>query len=1766
MVCEYEYDDEENKLKVDCSGCIYGSSIADYKECMSRTIDKLLEVRGVETVVFSNDREYEYPYEQTKLLVEIADVIEAIMKGDGLRKLESMSVPGCDQYFQEKYSEIQDLAMNSLRKDPVGAYLQLKREIRHLNIKIKNATTGRVECYEAYLNEVLVPIKELIEDTELLSQVKGSLSGYHPGDREIYRDIFHPSVRPNFMRTKYMSQPPEGGEVVEHYTKDGINVEIYDIPNEVRPVYHVIPPEFKLGEDEYTILDVSRRYMSEHQPEATEFSEERRAREVFSSIGKDLITDLARERNVELAADEHDKLTSILTRYTAGLGILEILLADDDVQDIYVNSPVGQKPVYIYHEKYGECKTNLIPTQEDAEAWATRFRLQSGRPLDEANPVLDTSVEVEGGRARVTVITRTLSPEGLGFAIRRHRRDPWTYPLYLQPDINFFNPLFAGFMSFLIDGGRTFLIGGGRSSGKTSLLGASMLEMMKSWRILTTEDSVAPDSRLIIKRNGNVEKTTAGQLVDGLVESSSSKRMDGRDIVRDVDISEDIEVYSIDEKGKAGFKPVSSFIRHRTDKDLYEVETATGRKLKVTGDHSLFSIGEKSVLNEARVKDLEKGDFIATPRKTETYGKEKDEINLLEHLEKLDSFFLYGKNIRNLIEDRWEEIKKIRKKLGYSGSVPSTWKRGNIIPVKVARRLEVDRDLDCKIKPPRGGHPVPSRIKLDDDFLSLLGLWIADGCYDGDGATIFSVQEKSLRKLVRRVFERLKLPVKKHSDEFSLMVHSRVLNRIFRRVLNFKGDSYTKEIPEWVFNLSKEQISSVLKGIFSGDGCVSDKEIVIPLASDELLKDLQSLLLNHGIILRRSNKRRKDRTFNASVSTIKSWRRFREEIGIIPEKKTERLEELCGKESTHDISDIIPLSSKVKKEIDQVYPKFNRRDYITRENNVGREKLKEIKSKAPQLPNPLNHLADSDIYWDRVVSIQKRENSGYVYDLSVPGNENFVSENILAHNTLELPVERLRELDYDVERLKSRSVITQVETELPAPEAIRTALRLGDSALIIGEVRSSLRGDQEVVVVEDGLTKRVPIKEVENMNTSNLEVPTMNGENRFELEELTDFVKHPKREELVKVVTKTGREVTVTDDHSVFTVDDRFEVKEIETNELEEGDPLVIPATMPSGYNDIESLDLIKLLDSVQVAGYDEPLRAAIDELGYKRAGEIADVPEDNDIYLHLREGRQRSRPTTETFRKITDEADIDYNPGKLRVKKEASKTLPAKLSVNKDFCRFLGYYVSEGYISNDKQAVVVHNSNEEILKDVENISQELFGVEPHRRGKTGRKGESVELKIQCPPLAHLLLELGCGRTSGEKRVPQILYGLSDEKICSFLRGVYSGDGSFQPTDDSGNRIAYFTTSKDLANDILYLLLTQEIVGRIYERGGEGRREDLFTVEFKQREFVRRFLERAGFVKYETEMIEKSFPHTPENSVPIDPEYLDSIVDLPRKYRHLRKEGRCGKNYLKQVAEETGNEKLQRFAGGDFYLDRVKRIERVELEEPEHVYDLSVNPTENFVGGFGGILLHNTEAKALYEAMRIGAMAKSVAGTIHGESAYGLYDRVVNDLGVPSTSFKATDIIVICNRIKSASGLGEVRRVTNVTEVRKHWQEDPMDEDGFVPLMEYSAEEDELKPTDTLLNGESEILNRISSQVKEWAGRWDRVWENIQLRGKVKKKITDYALETGRHELMEAPFVVKSNEKFRLIMDELVEEFGYVPKDEAYERWENWIKEEIKGS
>jgi hypothetical protein len=208
--------------------------------------------------------------------------------------------------------------------------------------------------------------------------------------------------------------------------------------------------------------------------------------------------------------------------------------------------------------------------------------------------------------------------------------------------------------------------------------------------------------------------------------------------------------------------------------------------------------------------------------------------------------------------------------------------------------------------------------------------------------------------------------------------------------------------------------------------------------------------------------------------------------------------------------------------------------------------------------------------------------------------------------------------------------------------------------------------------------------------------------------------------------------------------------------------------------------------------------------------------------------------------------------------------------------------------------------------------------------------------------------------------------------------------------------------------------------------------------------------------------------------------------------------------------------------------------------------------------------VRSVEAKALYEAMRVGALANVVAGTIHGASPYGVFDRVVNDLQVPATSFKATDIIAVCNPVKTPDGLHSMKRVLQVSEVRKHWNSDPMEEGGFVDLLNYNVEKDELEPSEDLVNGNSEVIKSIASTVKGWAGNWDAVYDNILLRAKMKKEIVSLSEKTKNEKILEAKFTALANHTFHSLSEEVIDEIGLPLSERVFPLWQKWLNEEVK--
>ncbi|MES3161355.1 MAG: ATPase, T2SS/T4P/T4SS family [Halorubrum sp.] len=110
------------------------------------------------------------------------------------------------------------------------------------------------------------------------------------------------------------------------------------------------------------------------------------------------------------------------------------------------------------------------------------------------------------------------------------------------------------------------------------------------------------------------------------------------------------------------------------------------------------------------------------------------------------------------------------------------------------------------------------------------------------------------------------------------------------------------------------------------------------------------------------------------------------------------------------------------------------------------------------------------------------------------------------------------------------------------------------------------------------------------------------------------------------------------------------------------------------------------------------------------------------------------------------------------------------------------------------------------------------------------------------------------------------------------------------------------------------------------------------------------------------------------------------------------------------------------------------------------------------------------EAAALYEAMRVGAAGETVLGTIHGEDPASVRERVVTDLGVASSSFAATDLLVVLDD----------HRVETVCEVNAH-----ADEVAFEPL--FARSDGRLKSSGRMARGESRLLASLSRDGESYA-------------------------------------------------------------------------------
>ncbi len=190
------------------------------------------------------------------------------------------------------------------------------------------------------------------------------------------------------------------------------------------------------------------------------------------------------EENFPKLAEEKKRiLASYMVQNTLGLGDLDFLLGDDKLEEVTVNR--SHEPVWIYHKKYGWCKTNLkLKDEERIYDYASLIARKIGKQINVLNPLLDAHLP-NGDRVNATLFP--VSNFGNTLTIRKFSKNPWTITRLIKGKT--LNSEVAALIWLAVQNELSLLITGGTGSGKTSFLNALAGLIPAGQRIVSIEDT-----------------------------------------------------------------------------------------------------------------------------------------------------------------------------------------------------------------------------------------------------------------------------------------------------------------------------------------------------------------------------------------------------------------------------------------------------------------------------------------------------------------------------------------------------------------------------------------------------------------------------------------------------------------------------------------------------------------------------------------------------------------------------------------------------------------------------------------------------------------------------------------------------------------------------------------------------------------------------------------------------------------------------------------------------------------------------------------------------------------------------------------------------------------------------------------------------------------------------------------------------------------------------------------------------------------------------
>ena len=328
--------------------------------------------------------------------------------------------------------------------------------------------------------------------------------------------------------------------------------------------------------------------------------------------------------------------------------------------------------------------------------------------------------------------------------------------------------------------------------------------------------------------------------------------------------------------------------------------------------------------------------------------------------------------------------------------------------------------------------PEPARPnRWPDHWLILLGHLVGDGSYLGNQPLRYTTASEHNSEAVRAAAERFGSTVKRYAGRgrwHQLMIsgngnrwHAAGVGKWLKELGIHGQRSHEKRLPEQVFTLADEQIALLLRHLWATDGSVtvppphrrSAPRVFFSTCSARLAQDVAALLLRLGIVarLRVSLGVRDTRPLHTvDVSGADFQRRFVATVGGVGPRAgpiavlAERLAATTGNTNV----DTLPVET-----FDAVRTHMRAQGITTRAmarmrgtSYGGLSQFRFAPSRgliveyAGLLSAPdLERFATSDLFWDRVTDVVPHIDEEDVYDLTVPGPSNWLSDGIVSHNS-----------------------------------------------------------------------------------------------------------------------------------------------------------------------------------------------------------------------------------------------------------------------------------------------------------------------------------------------------------------------------------------------------------------------------------------------------------------------------------------------------------------------------------------------------------------------------------------------------------------------------------------------------------------------------------------------------------------------------------------------------------------------------------------------